>query len=61
MLRCQGFEVNYYDFTLGRLAHESLRAVQNSGRKIPTVTANAGCRLLGAKSCMGMSLHVSDI
>jgi hypothetical protein len=32
MLRCQGFEVNHYDFTLGRLAYESLRLVQKSGK-----------------------------
>jgi len=32
MLCCQGFEVkNNYDFTLGRLAYESLRLVQDSG------------------------------
>ena len=30
MLCCQGFEVkNNYDFTLGRLAYESLRLVQD--------------------------------
>jgi len=29
MLRCQEFEVNHYDFTLGRLAYEGLRLVQN--------------------------------
>jgi len=34
MLRCQEFEVNHYDFTLGRLAYESLRPVQDSGRKV---------------------------
>jgi len=28
MLRCQAFEVKNYDFTLGRLAYESLRTVQ---------------------------------
>ena len=28
MLCCQGFDVKYYDFTLGRLAYESLRHVQ---------------------------------
>ena len=32
MLRCQGFEVKYYAFTLGRLAYESLRLVQDSSR-----------------------------
>ena len=26
---CQGFEVKNYDFTLGRLAYESLRLVQD--------------------------------
>jgi hypothetical protein len=31
MLCCQGFEVKNYDFTLGRLAYENLRLVQNSG------------------------------
>jgi rSAM/selenodomain-associated transferase 1 len=31
MLCCQGFEVKNYDFTLGRLAYESLRLVQNPG------------------------------
>ena len=31
MLRSQGFEVKNYDFTLGRLAYESLRLVQNPG------------------------------
>jgi len=31
MLCCQGFKVKNYDFTLGRLAYESLRPVQNSG------------------------------
>jgi len=31
MLRCQGFEVKNYDFTLVRLAYESLRLVQDSG------------------------------
>ena len=31
MLCYQGFEVKNYDFTLGRLAYESLRLVQNSG------------------------------
>ena len=31
MLCCHGFEVNCYDFTLGRLAYESLRRVQNLG------------------------------
>ena len=34
MLYCQGFEVNHYDFTLGRLACESLQSVQNSGNKL---------------------------
>ena len=29
--RCQEFEVNHYDFTLGRLAYESLRPVQDPG------------------------------
>ena len=29
MLCCQGFEVNHYDFTLGRLAYENLRSVQD--------------------------------
>ena len=33
MLCCQGFEVKSYDFTLGRLAYESLQLVQNSGIK----------------------------
>ena len=28
MLCCQGFEVKNYDFTIGRLAYESLRLVQ---------------------------------
>jgi hypothetical protein len=37
MLCCQGFEVkNNYDFTLGRLAYESLRLVQ--GDMYRTVT-----------------------
>jgi len=31
MLCCQGFEVKNYDFTLGRLAYESLRTVQDPG------------------------------
>jgi hypothetical protein len=31
MLCCQGFEVKNYDFTLERLAYESLRLVQYSG------------------------------
>jgi len=32
MLCCQGFEVKInYDFTLGRLAYESLRYLQDSG------------------------------
>ena len=31
MLRCQGFEVNHYDFTLGRLAYERLPPVQDQG------------------------------
>jgi len=30
MLCCQGFEVKNYDFTLGRLAYESLRLVHIS-------------------------------
>lgn len=30
MLCCQEFEVKLYDFTLGRLAYESLRLVQDS-------------------------------
>ena len=34
MLRCQGFEVNNYDFTLGRLACESLRLVQDPGENV---------------------------
>ena len=34
MLCCHGIEVKYYDFTLGRLAYESLRLVQNSGNTI---------------------------
>ncbi len=29
MLRCQALKVKNYDFTLGRLAYESLRFVQN--------------------------------
>ena len=34
MLCCQGFEVKqHYDFTLGRLAYESLRHVQEIGLK----------------------------
>ena len=33
MLRYQGFEVKDYDFTLGRLAYESLRPVQDPGKK----------------------------
>jgi len=31
MLRYQGFEVNHYDFTLGCLAYENLRLVQDPG------------------------------
>ncbi len=31
MLRCQEFEVKNYDFTLGRLAYESLPLVQGPG------------------------------
>ena len=31
MLRCQGFEVKNYDFTLGRLAYETLQLVQGPG------------------------------
>ncbi len=31
MLRCSGFEVRNYDVTLGHLAYESLRLVQNPG------------------------------
>jgi len=31
MLCCQGFEVKNYDFTLRRLAYESLRLVQDPG------------------------------
>jgi len=31
MLCCQGFEVKNYNFTLVRLAYESLRLVRNSG------------------------------
>ena len=34
MLCCQGFEVKSYDFTLGRLAYEILRLVQNSGNTL---------------------------
>jgi hypothetical protein len=34
MLCCQGFEVKNYDFTLGRLACESLRPVQDPGINI---------------------------
>ena len=30
MLCCQEFEVKNYDFTLGRLAYESLRPVQDT-------------------------------
>ena len=30
MLCCQEFEVKNYDFTLGRLAYESLRLVQDT-------------------------------
>ena len=33
MLGYQGFEVKDYDFTLGRLAYESLRPVQDPGKK----------------------------
>jgi len=36
MLRCQGFEVEHYDITLGRLAYESLRLVQTSGHNSMT-------------------------
>jgi hypothetical protein len=32
MLCCQGFEVKNYDFTLGRLAYESLRPAQDPDR-----------------------------
>jgi hypothetical protein len=35
MLCCQGFEVKNYDFTLGRLAYESLRLVQDPGYNQP--------------------------
>ena len=35
MLRCQGFEVKHYDFTLGRLAYGSLRPVQDPGIQRP--------------------------
>ena len=31
MLCCQEFEVKHYDFTLGRLAYENLRPVQDPG------------------------------
>ena len=34
MLCCQGFEVNHYDFTLGRLAYENLRSVQDKGNAL---------------------------
>ena len=33
MLRCQWLEVNHYDFTLGRLAYESLQLVLDPGSK----------------------------
>ena len=35
MLRYFEFEVKSYDFTLGRLANESLRPVQDPGEKKP--------------------------
>ena len=45
MLCSQGFEVNNYDFTLGRLAYENLRLVQNSGiRKVVLQSALAGLK-----------------
>ncbi len=34
MLCCQGFEVKNYDFTLGRLAYESLRLVQDPDKSL---------------------------
>ena len=34
MLRCQGFAVKHYDFTLGRLAYGSLRPVQDPGNNL---------------------------
>ena len=64
MLRCQGFEVKHYDFTLRRLAYESLRLVQNPGDKpqpgqaeknsqegTKTQTLNIYCNIT---SCLGL-------
>ncbi len=34
MLRCQGFEVKNYDFTLGRLVYESLRRLKDPGNNL---------------------------
>ena len=42
MLCCQEFEVKDYDFTLGRLACESLRPVQVIGMKLRIATLCLG-------------------
>ena len=40
MLCCQGFAVNHYDFTLGRLAYENLRSVQDKGNTLILIQIN---------------------